>query len=586
MSKMSHSFTLSLILLLSFVSVISIGAPATSPVHNLDTALDYATIQAAINAPETLNGHTIQVDAGTYYENVLVNKSISLIGEDNSNTIVDGGKADAVITLTANNITISNFTIRNSSTSGSYYGLLLNGCNNTIVQNNKITQNYMGLVISQSSSNLFRNNTMDGNVYNFAISGSDIIDWDYWTPTLEHFLQDMDTSNTVEGNPIYYWINHENEQVPSDAGCVVLVNCTYITVENLNLGNSFHGLLLAYSSNSTIKNNNVTGSYSGIGVYYGSYFNQITANNLKTNDVGVFGYGWDSRPFYNSFIGNTVTENGMGLYLWRTYYNLIQENDITSNQQGIRFWATYNSSVYENKIQDNNVGIAFDESVRYNELYHNNVVNNTVAVSGASGTNTESNSWDDGFPSGGNFWSDYSGIDANGDGIGDTPYVIDVNNQDNYPLMEPFDAPEHIFGVTVGSVTYPVSISTNSSIYEFNFNAASNQTSFKVTGMDGTAGFCNITVPEELMSGDFSLYLDDVALVEGVDYTESYNGTHYLFSITYEHSSHVIALVSTNVIPDFAGWLFLPFLMFATLLALMFTNKLKKQRKPIHSHEE
>jgi hypothetical protein len=83
------------------------------------------------------------------------------------------------------------------------------------------------------------------------------------------------------------------------------------------------------------------------------------------------------------------------------------------------------------------------------------------------------------------------------------------------------------------------------------------------------------------MWGDFSLYLDDVALVEGVDYVESFNGTHYLFSISYEHSSHIIDLFSTNVIPDFVGWLFLPFLMSATLLGFALRKRLKKHRKPV-----
>ncbi len=45
--------------------------------------------------------------------------------------------------------------------------------------------------------------------------------------------------------------------------------------------------------------------------------------------------------------------------------------------------------------------------------------------------------WDDGYPSGGNYWSDYKGVDANGDGIGDTPHVIDEYNKDRYPLMAP-----------------------------------------------------------------------------------------------------------------------------------------------------
>ena len=78
------------------------------------------------------------------------------------------------------------------------------------------------------------------------------------------------------------------------------------------------------------------------------------------------------------------------------------------------------------------------------------------------------------------------------------------------------------------------------------------------------------------MWGDFSLYLDDEPLIEGVDYTKSNNGTHFLFSIDYVHSSHIIEVFSTEVVPDFAAWLFLPFLVSATLLALALRKRLKK----------
>ena len=128
---------------------------------------------------------------------------------------------------------------------------------------------------------------------------------------------------------------------------------------------------------------------------------------------------------------------------------------------------------------------------------------------------------------------------------------------------------EQNFEVTVENVTYPVSISTNSTINEFYFNATSKQLSFNVTSTTDTTGFCNVSIPSNLMWGDFSLYMDDIELVEGVDYTETYNGTHYLFSISYLHSSHVLELVSTEVVPDFAGWLFMPFIVSATLVAFI-----------------
>jgi nitrous oxidase accessory protein NosD len=69
-----------------------------------------------------------------------------------------------------------------------------------------------------------------------------------------------------------------------------------------------------------------------------------------------------------------------------------------------------------------------------NTFFHNTLINNTVRVYRTLG---DANTWDDGYPSGGNYWGDYEGVDANGDGIGDTPYVIDGSNVDRFPLMAP-----------------------------------------------------------------------------------------------------------------------------------------------------
>lgn len=82
-----------------------------------------------------------------------------------------------------------------------------------------------------------------------------------------------------------------------------------------------------------------------------------------------------------------------------------------------------------NHLQDNIIGIYF-ESSNGNDIFHNDFSENIIQVEGSS-----YNTWDDGYPSGGNYWSDYSGLDANSDGIGDSPYIIDEDNTDNYPLM-------------------------------------------------------------------------------------------------------------------------------------------------------
>jgi hypothetical protein len=136
------------------------------------------------------------------------------------------------------------------------------------------------------------------------------------------------------------------------------------------------------------------------------------------------------------------------------------------------------------------------------------------------------------------------------------------------------------FDVSVGQKVYNIGTCSNSTVTDVVFNQTSKSLQLSVNGTSGTTGFCTVTVPAELMSGDFSLYLDDVALVESVDYSTTFNGTHYLFSMTYLHSSHIIEIVSTNIVPDFAAWLFLPFLTSAMLLRFAFRKRQKKLQNP------
>jgi parallel beta-helix repeat protein len=92
-----------------------------------------------------------------------------------------------------------------------------------------------------------------------------------------------------------------------------------------------------------------------------------------------------------------------------------------------------NNTIVGNNVASNYNGILVGYYSDDNAIYHNNFLHNTVQV--VHITSGCVNVWDNGYPSGGNFWSDYNGTDANGDGIGDTPYVINANNRDNYPLM-------------------------------------------------------------------------------------------------------------------------------------------------------
>jgi parallel beta-helix repeat protein len=260
-------------------------------------------------------------------------------------------------------------------------GIYISDVSSITVKNTYIKGFYSGIYLNSTSNNSISQNTIAGNAYGVELCN--ITQSGY-----ELQFNHGSSNNTISGNSI--------------------------------TNSSGHGIVLLYSSNNSIYGNDITNS---------------SGNGIELDSSS-----------YNNIHGNIVTGNGLyGIWFVLSYNNTVSRNNVTANQDGVWLYGSSNNTVSGNNIENNANGIGierYDEGyipAENNMIFHNNFINNTyqVYVSGEP-----SNAWDDGYPSGGNYWSDYNGTDANHDGIGDTAYIIDSNNIDHHPLMVPYVIPE------------------------------------------------------------------------------------------------------------------------------------------------
>jgi parallel beta-helix repeat protein len=609
-----------LLFALRFSRVNQVGVKAANGgrVHNLNTGLNYTTIQGAIDANETEDGHVIFAEEGTYCEHVTISKSIWLVGEKRDTTVIDGNGIGTVIQITANNVSVTNFTIRNagkmwsgtgyppSSISGNnirnvnvtnniladatvcawFYSssfvnisrnMILNATtagiigyassNITIHQNfvdncglmglhldgdsancnitdNTIMNTIEGIEIEKSTGNrvavnhLVNNNVSivlnDCNGLNTFRENNMASDWYniiVWGSTLNAFMQDFDTTNIVNSKTVYYFTSvHDLLINPSSCpnlGDLAIVNCTNVTIKDIDLSLNRDGLTLAQSTNCSILNVTISGN------------------------KGPLLYG--------------------GLTLFNSSNNIIVNSLISNNTVGI---CTYQSNG--------------------NIFYHNAFVNNSINAisnfkspfSSPSGSRSK-NIWDNGYPSGGNYWSNHAGIDlysgshqneTGSDGICDYFYNIDEDNQDNYPLMGMF---YNFEVVGLYDEIFHVQVISNSTVSELNLLVCLDSLNkylqpgqeflqFYVEGENYTSGFCRATIPQALLNDSYTVLVDWTEVP--TRQLDASNSIHAYLYFTYNHTKHEVI-----IIPEFTLTPILPLFLTATLIIVISAQVKAKQ---------
>ena len=285
-------------------------------------------------------------ESGVYLDSAFQNNVIE-------NDVVSNGNGINIKSSANNNI-------YNNKVTGGTGGIIVDSSAGNIFVNNNVTNAIFGIRLNFASNNTFRNNKMLAVGQNFGVIGNDI----------STFVNDVDTSNTVYGKPIYYWISKFNEIVPSDAGCIILINCLNISIQNFNLVvKNYEGILLAFTNNSNINNNIIASA--------------TEANNLRMSAQDIL--------IRNSF-NNKITNNRANIYLTYSSYN-----EIAHNTGAIELDCSNSNRITQNNIIQlarlGSIGLGISHSSN-NRIEENSVNGNReigIVVMECSGNNIERN---------------------------------------------------------------------------------------------------------------------------------------------------------------------------------------------------
>ncbi|MCK5020640.1 MAG: right-handed parallel beta-helix repeat-containing protein, partial [Candidatus Peribacteraceae bacterium] len=394
--------------------------------------------------------------SATGYENI--SKEVTVVLTRNNviedNTISYNGNGGIVLLDSPGTRIINNTVISND-----YHGIALSGTSDAIIANNIVSSNkYNGILLFFSGSGTtISNNTIlnNQNGIKFTLtSGNTIVNNIVANNTyVGIFLGPQGNENTIRSNNvtgnmdgIYQATSSENliedNNIFANSRYGIYSSSSSGTLSNNKMNNNSYGIYLYLSSLSLVNNTITQNDDCGIYSYYSDNCT-YSLNNVSLNSyTGIFLNYSD----YNRVDNNTITENlDNGIYMIDSSSNKLEENTVTSNSFGFYLYDSDNNTLENNSaLSNSNYGFYLNSSSEYNEIYHNAIIDNTYQSYDA-GTN---NAWDNGYPDGGNYWGDYTGVDylggsgqnlSGGDGIGDWPYNITGNASanDNYPLMSP-----------------------------------------------------------------------------------------------------------------------------------------------------
>jgi parallel beta-helix repeat protein len=569
------------------LSVFTVRASGTVYIR-ADGSVDPST------APMATVNNVTYVFTGGISDHVVIERD-DIVVDGAGNTLQGLGSDNGMLLVGRNNVTIKHVTIRAFD-----IGILLMSSSNIGVIDNEITDNNHGIkVVNSSDSNIFRNEVYANNGNGIDLSQSpnssihqNNVTTNAWvgiklegssssnTQIVDNsvtangqsgiWLTDLSANNSVLGNDV----------TANSAVGIWVYNSSSNVLTNNDVANNADGIYLMSSSNNTLSGNEMERNRYNFGIYgtdLSTFMHSVDASNVVegkpvcyfTNQSNIMispegypevGYLGFANCANITALGLDLTDNVQGVLLAFTNDSRIAGNRLAHNGAGVYLWSSANNTLTGNNLANNDYGVVLVYSS------DNKILGNSLMDNPTQALNEDChNIWNDGYPSGGNHWSDYNGTDSDHDGVGDSPYTIDGNNSDEHPLMGTFNS----FNA---SPEYDIQTVCNSTISTFSFNLNDTTISFNVSGQTGTAGFCRICVPTALMNDTYRVFVNGTE----VTYTTLpfSNSTHTYLYFTYTHSTEKVTIV-----PELPSALILPLLMMATLLALIAYRR--KRSRPL-----
>jgi nitrous oxidase accessory protein len=367
----------------------------------------FTTIQAALQAAG--EGDVIRVQPGVYAGPLVVDKSVTLQGD--GDPVIDGGEEGTVVTLAAPEITFKGFTVRGSGVEPDrdHAGISVTAADITVADN-RLVDVLFGIFVAEADRAVLRGNNITSKPqYDQGRKGDAIRVW---------YSQDV----TVEANHVH------------EARDVVIWYSRNIILRNNRIEKGRYGVHLMYCDGAQILGNQVMNN--SVGAYV-MYSNDV---NLQENDIrgqhGSSGYGLGFKDADNVRVfKNLLVDNHAGVFLDGTPYT----------PQGF-------AHITENVFAYNNIAVSLMPAVQRAEFTQNTFWENSEQMAiqgGGQGQNTWS----------GNYWSDYSGFDGDGDGIGDIPYHAErlfENLTDREPLLRMLIYSPAVQAVEMAAAAFPI----------------------------------------------------------------------------------------------------------------------------------